>query len=296
MHSIDEITSPALSPRCLTCRLDRYIDAYPKDIPWQEQAEYQRRVLRALADGADHMTAPEISHELGAILAGMFGIERDFTDIKTHFNQLVLGLEERILERMDRSDDPLDLAIRCALIGNFIDFGQTGSVNEAKLLELVEDAANLEIDTDSIAELKDRIREAQTVAYITDNCGEVVFDKILIEEMRKANPGISVTAIVRGAPAANDATMDDALEVGLDAVATVIDNGDILAGTVPSRVNEATRTALKDSDLVIAKGLANFETLSGTGKNIRFMFLVKCDLYEDIFEVPLNTGVIVKGV
>ncbi|MBQ6395776.1 MAG: DUF89 family protein, partial [Atopobiaceae bacterium] len=184
----------------------------------------------------------------------------------------------------------------CALIGNFIDFGQTGSVNEEKLLELVEDAADLDVDADSVAELKDRIREAKTIAYITDNCGEVVFDKILIGEIRRVNPDISVTAIVRGAPAANDATMDDAFEVGLDSVATVIGNGDFLAGTVPSRVNEETRAALRDSDLVISKGLANFETLSGTGKNIRFMFLVKCNLYEDIFEVPLNTGVIVNGV
>jgi hypothetical protein len=93
-----------------------------------------------------------------------------------------------------------------------------------------------------------------------------------------------------------DATMEDAQQVGLDEVARVIGNGSDVAGTVPSLVNEETQAALRDSDLVISKGLANYETLSGRGDNICFLFLCKCQLYVDLFGVPLHTGLVVRGV
>jgi uncharacterized protein with ATP-grasp and redox domains len=101
---------------------------------------------------------------------------------------------------------------------------------------------------------------------------------------------------VRGADTSNDATMDDARQVGLDAVARVIPNGSNIAGTSLSHVNEETLTALRESDLVISKGLANYETLSGRGENVYFLFLCKCALYVEAFDVPLYTGMIVRGV
>ena len=89
--------------------------------------------------------------------------------------------------------------------------------------------------------------------------------------------------------------MDDAEQVGLTRVCNVMGNGSDVAGTCPARVNDETRAALRDSDLVISKGLANYETLSGRGRNTYFLFLCKCQLYMDIFEVPLHTGMVVRG-
>jgi uncharacterized protein with ATP-grasp and redox domains len=206
----------------------------------------------------------------------MFGIApRDFTQIKRHFNELVLGLVPQLSQRLSQSKDPLDLAIRCAMTGNFIDFGPTGDVDEEKLLRLVDEAADMELDETALADLKARIRTERTITYLTDNCGEVVFDKLLIEQIVRTNPEARVTAVVRGFPTSNDATMEDAQQVGLDEVARVIGNGSDVAGTVPSLVNEETQAALRDSDLVISKGLANYETLSGRGDNICFLFLCK---------------------
>jgi uncharacterized protein with ATP-grasp and redox domains len=226
----------------------------------------------------------------------MFGIKRDYTHVKWHFNELVLGLEDQVRRRIVASDDPLGLAIRCAIVGNLIDFGPTGNVSEELLLQLVADADGMELDEVAVSDLKDRIASARTIAYLTDNCGEIVFDKLLIEQIMRANPSAQVTAVVRGYPTSNDATMEDARQVGLDKVACVIGNGSDVAGTVPSLVNEETQVALRDSDLVISKGLANYETLSGRGANICFLFLCKCQLYVDLFGVPLHTGLVVRGV
>jgi uncharacterized protein with ATP-grasp and redox domains len=197
---------------------------------------------------------------------------------------------------MAADDDPLDLAVRCTLAGNLIDFGPTGEVSEERLLQLVDNASSMELDADALEDLKCRIRQDRTITYLTDNCGEVVLAKLLIAQIRLANPLAEVTAVVRGAETSNDATMEDARQVGLDTVARVIDNGSDIAGTCPARVNEQTRAALRDAALVISKGLANYETLSGRGQNTYFLFLCKCALYVEIFDVPLYTGMVVHGV
>jgi len=292
----DEITSSQLSPHCMRCMLDKSLDSAPADAPWRDRAEYTKLVMRTIADKSATMTAPELSHELSIIREELFGIKRDFTHEKEHFNELMLGMQDELAQRIHASNDPLDLAIRCALVGNFIDFGPTGDVSEKKLLQLVDDAASLDVDTEALEDLKQRIIRAQTIAYLTDNCGEVVLDKLLIEQILEVNPSAQVAAIVRGAPTSNDATVEDAHQVGLDRVARVLGNGSNIAGTCLSRVNDETRVALRDSDLVISKGLANYETLRGRGENVYYLFLCKCALYVEVFNVPLYTGMIVRGV
>ena len=294
--SLEQITSPTLSPHCIRCMLDKYLDACPSDVSWQERADYMRLVLRTVADGSVEQTAPEITNTLSEILSTRYGIKRDFAGIKRHFNDLVLGLEPKLTERYAASTDPLDLAIRCALVGNFIDFGPTGDVSEERLLELVDQAPAMELDEEALSDLKDRIMRARTITILSDNCGEVVLDKLLIAEIAKANPTAEITAIVRGAETSNDATLEDARQVGLDTIARVIDNGSGIAGTCLTDVNDETLAALHDSDLVISKGLANYETLFGKGENIYFLFLCKCALYVEVFGVPLYTGLIVRGV
>ncbi|MBR3313917.1 MAG: hypothetical protein IKG18_07235 [Atopobiaceae bacterium] len=104
---LDEITSSTLSPRCMRCMLDKYLDSCPANTPCRTRSDYMRRVLRTVAEGSESLTAPEIGHELRLILRDMFGIERDFTQIKQHFNELVLGLKSQLTERMASSDATL---------------------------------------------------------------------------------------------------------------------------------------------------------------------------------------------
>ncbi|MDI9589969.1 MAG: ARMT1-like domain-containing protein [Acidobacteriota bacterium] len=292
----DEITSQSLSPRCLRCMVSGYLDKAPDEVSWRTRAEYMRRVLRTVADGSETMTAPEVSHELKGILREMFGIDGDLSAEKRHFNELMLGMEHGLQARIDESDDPLDLAIRYAMVGNFIDFGPTGDVSESRLLELMGEAPAMSLDAEALADLKRRIMSARTIAYLTDNCGEVVLDKLLMREIALVNPRALVTAVVRGAPVSNDATMEDAVQVGLDRLARVLPNGSDVAGACPGRISEEARLAIGTADLVISKGLANYETLSGRGSNTYFLFLCKCELYVEAFGVPLHTGMVVRGV
>ena len=118
---------------------------------------------------------------------------------------------------------------------------------------------------------------------MTDNCGEVVCDRLVIEELSRRFPSLSVTVLVRGQDALNDATREDAAQVGLDSVADIADNGCGVAGTPLEYVGEAARGLLEGADVILSKGQGNFETMHGCGLNVYYSFLCKCDWFQKRF-------------
>ena len=135
------------------------------------------------------------------------------------------------------------------------------------------------LDAVEYEQLQTELRAAQRVVYLTDNAGEVVLDQLLLRLLMARYPQISWTVIVRGAPTLNDATLQDAQETGLTALVQVIGNGSALPGTVWTDISPEARQFLIDADVVIAKGQANFETLSGCGLNVYYLLLCKCDYF-----------------
>ena len=113
---------------------------------------------------------------------------------------------------------------------------------------------------------------AEDILYLADNAGEIVFDRLLIEEM----PMDRVTLVVRGGPVINDATRADVEAAGLDSKVSVMDNGSDAPGTIPELCTPLFRDRLGQCDLVIAKGQGNYETLNDFDKNMFFLLKVKC--------------------
>ena len=117
------------------------------------------------------------------------------------------------------------------------------------------------------------------MVYLTDNCGEVVLDKMLVKLLKEMYPNLDITVIVRGEQILNDATMEDAVQIGMTDMVNVIGNGNNIAGTWLDAVSEQALKLIDQADVIIAKGQGNFETLYGCGKNIYYMFLCKCQLF-----------------
>ena len=115
--------------------------------------------------------------------------------------------------------------------------------------------------------------------YITDNCGEIVLDKIFIEELKTRYGNLEITVMVRGGLAINDATIEDAQEIGLTKIVPVISNGAAIAGTVKEQLSKEARKQLDSADVIIAKGMGNFESMYQEGINPYYLFLGKCDLF-----------------
>ena len=140
----------------------------------------------------------------------------------------------------------------------------------------------------------EQCESAKTFLMVTDNCGEVVLDKLFLDELRKKYTKLDITVMVRGADVLNDATLEDAAYVGLDKDYKLISNGNSVAGTVYEMLTDEAKKAVDGADVILAKGQGNYESMCRQGRHIFYSFLCKCDLFTDRFNVPKLTGVFVE--
>ena len=138
----------------------------------------------------------------------------------------------------------------------------------------------------------DAMIEADPMLYLPDNAGETGFDRIFAEEIAKKYPHMEITFCVRGDIANNDATREDAAAVGVPF--PVIDNGNRIAGTQMDQLSCEAETAIKTADVIIAKGMANTETMFGCGFNVYYAFLIKCQRFVTDFGRPMFTPMLVR--
>ena len=158
-----------------------------------------------------------------------------------------------------------------------------GEVSFEKLDEMLKMLHTIEVDREAFESLRTDLAGGKELLYLTDNAGEIVFDRVFLEVIRDRFPDLAITVCVRGGPAQNDATRADAEAVGMPF--RIIDNGTCISGTVPELASPELKEALATADVVISKGQANVETLLDTdhGCNIYFAFLVKCKRFIDRF-------------
>ena len=181
-------------------------------------------------------------------------------------------------EKIARAAHPLDIALRYAIAGNLIDYGLEHPVSIEEQNEQIDAIANTQFSIDESAVLLEALKQAKTMLYLGDNAGEVVFDKLLIEQLVRDYPKLEVSFVVKGLPVLNDVTLADAQEVGMEQIARVIDNGDCAPGTVLPRTSEAFQREFAKADVILSKGQGNFESLSGVVKEgLFFLFTAKCD-------------------
>ena len=177
---------------------------------------------------------------------------------------------------------------------NYIPFGAMQNVEKKVFLELFQDEGKNILDKEIYESFLKDCGEGKRFLLLADNCGEIVLDKLLIRELKKRFPHLDVCVMVRGEEVLNDATMEDAEEVGICDVAKVISNGNGVGGTVESMLSEEAGKALEQADVILSKGQANFETLNGCGRNIYYAFLCKCDWFSGRFDVVKNTGMFLR--
>jgi uncharacterized protein with ATP-grasp and redox domains len=206
-----------------------------------------------------------------------------FKELKSEYNEIALGLYPSLKTMVKESQNPLWTATRLAIAGNVIDFGIFTSVDiEGTILK----AINNLLAVDEFDIFKKAISDTDTILYLTDNAGEIVFDRILIETLISADK--KVTVVVKGSPVINDSTIEDALESGLTGICEVVDNGSDAVGTILPWTSSAFQKLFRNAELIISKGQGNFETLTGIQKNIFFLFQSKCDVVSK--ELGLSNG------
>ena len=283
-----------VSAECMHCLVKRQADNIKKYSDEEKKAEYLGKVLGIIANNAAEEPAPVLLSHIGRLHEEYFGKPFSFDELKKGYNAMMLGKEAEIRRKIGEASDPLALALRFAQIGNFIDFGAMDSVDDAKLMEFLEQAETLPLSEDTYAKFTENLKTAKKLVYMTDNCGEVVLDKLLLETIAGIAPHVEKTIIVRGEPVLNDATMEDALQVGIEACGKVIPNGTNIAGTYIPWLSAEAKQAMEEADLLISKGQGNFESLHGCGLNIYYLFLCKCQWFMERFGLPQYSGVFIN--
>lgn len=281
-----------LRPECIKCMMNKYVGQYSKDASAEQKLEYMQELCRLLADADISESSPVIVQRIGQLRLKLFGLKNDFSAEKLYFNQLMLHLEDKISDNIAKALDPLKLAIQYAMAGNFIDFGAMKEVDEDQLYNMLDAASDIVLNPKEYNHLKQNLSEGSKLVYLTDNCGEIVMDKLLLRQIKSLYPNLDICVMVRGEDVLNDATLEDAAQVGLDKEFRVTNNGNGIAGTsLPALSPEAT-AEIDSASLIISKGQGNFETLRRCEKNIHYMFLCKCDMFAKQFQVEKFTGIL----
>ncbi len=245
----------------------------------------QRRVLNALAKISPSFSLvsspPETGRLVYRLVSKITGKKDPYEAIRTQSNQKALRLYPRLKQKIARSRDPMATAVRLAIAGNIIDYGVKNSLNVEQELEKIMREENRLIPEEDkkfyqYAKFKKAIVRARTVLYLADNAGEVVFDRLLLEEIRRLDPLKKILYAVKSRPIINDALVKDAKECGIDRMAEILPSGSDAPGTILSLCSPVFLSAYRKADMVISKGQGNFEALSPSRRPVFFLFMAKC--------------------
>jgi len=249
-----------------------------------------RDVLRLTAEMDLAQPPPLVGQKIHRTLRRLTGVDDPYRMVKEQFNRMALDMLPELSAKVREAADPLYMALRLAICGNVIDMGVNGGITEAEVRQAVANALKESFHGDVDA-FRRAVREARVILYLADNAGEIVFDRLLIEQMWRPE---RVTLAVRGSPILNDATMVDAEAAGLCDLVKVIDNGSDAPGTILADCSQPFRRRFAEADLIIAKGQGNFETLSDEAGDIYFLFKAKCAVIADHVGLPVGTHVAIR--
>ena len=279
---------------CLWCQLKKHMTEAERLGDEDTAMAFSQELLEILAKATEKDTSSHISPAINDLYRKYFGMEQDrYVQEKRDSNDFIMEKFDTIAQLVEQADDAVFAGLQFAILGNYLDFSALqGQVSYEKLDEMLEDALKMELDMDTYRQLISDLEKGKNLLYLTDNAGEIAFDRIFAEQLQKKFPHLQITFCVRGFPVHNDATREDAEFVGVPF--KVIDSGSDLGGTDITLLGQEARNALEQADVIIAKGMGNTETMYGCGYNVYYAFLVKCARLEQFFGKPLMTPMLVR--
>lgn len=279
---------------CMSCLVQAQARRIQKFQDEEKKACYMREVLHMIAESDPKWSAPALLEPISKLYEKYWGMQNNLEEEKRTFNELLLSMENDLEQKIRSRKDPLEAALCLARLGNYIDFSALGEVSAEKLLELLAQAEQETLDAAEYRHFCKDLKDGKHLVYLTDNCGEIVLDKILIKLLREQYPQLMIEVLVRGVAVTNDATVEDARYVGLTEVAPVFGNGSGIAGTELTHISKEAKEKLEQADLILSKGQGNFETLHTCGLNIYYLFLCKCDWFMQRFHAEHLKGMFVN--
>lgn len=273
--------------RCFFCFNRAFERLLKKEqLTTEEANHFTGEMMRLYLEGSKTLSTPQFSRELHIRLKKYTGQADPYLQGKKQSNDQVLSMYQTLKKKVETATDPFDMALRLAIAGNIIDFAVNDQYNLDETIDLV---LNSDFGIDHSNELKTALSQANTVLYLGDNNGEVVFDKLFIETINHPN----LVYAVRGAPIINDVTLEDATYVGMDKLVPVISNGFDAPSTILDHCSGEFREVFNTADVIISKGQGNLEgLLDHPANNLFFLLMVKCDVIAERLGVSKGSFVV----
>lgn len=263
---------------CITCNINQVIKVMDLiDIKRDLKENVLREVLEYLSKADYKKCNPEVIGGTWKIIMKYVDNKNPYKEIKDYYNLETLKILEDVESLIERSQDRFNTALKIAISGNLIDFAAKHKFDFEMLKEKIMNIDNLKLAVNHGVILQKKLNSAKSLLYLGDNCGEICLDKVFITYIKNEFPHIKIFYGVRGQEIINDITYEDAIMVGMDNVADIIENGDDSLGTVMTRVSDEFRNRFYEADVIIAKGQGNYESLSEIDRpDIFHLFMAKC--------------------
>ena len=284
----------AIDTQCLLCHLRRNLETV-RPLGTEEQAmAFAKDLMRLYLEAPEGVSSPWFNPQTSDLMLKHYGLPLDRMKAEKELsNRFVMERLDLIREKVQSAADPVFAGLQFSILGNYLDFAALqGQVSFEKLEQMLDTAFDLELDRQIYADFCKELETGKKLLYLTDNAGEIGFDRIFAEEIARKYPHLEITFCVRGEIIINDATRADAEAVGIPF--PVIDNGNRVPGTQIDLLGKEALDALNAADVILAKGMANCETMFGCGYNVYYAFLVKCQRFVERFQKPMLTPMLVK--
>ena len=283
-------------PDCLHCSLKQALSAArAAGADEALQLETMRAAIEAMSDFCLDFSPAHNSTLAFWAAHQALGNDDPFAVQKHRYNELALQMYPRLKALVAAAEDRLAAAVKVAVAGNVIDLGILGHLSghdvdiEGTIAEVF--AQGLAIN--DLPAFKAALQRARRVLYLGDNAGEIVFDKLLVEEIAAA--GAEIVFAVKGRPILNDVTAEDAQAVGMGEVARVISTGSGEIGVPLAACSDDFRDEFAAADLIISKGQGNFESLDDVAAPIFFILKAKCEVVAAALGVRLGEMVLLQS-
>lgn len=235
-----------------------------------------RESLSKVVQADFNVSPPEQTRLFHRAIKEVSGVDDPYREIKDQSTECALNLLPLLREEIERRDNRFEAIVRVVIGGNIIDYGANRHYDLDGVWEQMLEVFDMPLDGDAVKRLREAMDAADRIFYVADNCGEAVFDRLLIEPYRH-----KITLGVRGEPILNDITPREIESSGLNLVPH-LHTGDMTPGVSMRHSSEEFIAAMRDADLVIAKGQGNFETLHEYDRPIFFLLRVKCQVIADL--------------
>jgi len=277
--------------QCVSCLMRRILMEINEVDPSKEMEVMEACTVMLGQEFRAGVVSAECATKIHRLAYDLLGAD-PYIRLKRGSNEQAQSLFPRAEEFVNDAPDAFRAAVLCSIIGNVLDYGIHKELDRPDfLLRSFESLLEEGLGVDHTARLKEHLEKAESVLYFPDNAGEIVFDQLLIREIKKL--GAEITLVAKGEPILTDVTLEDVRDLGIDKqVDRVITTGGFAVGFPFWAMSLELEDAIESTDLIISKGMGNFECFTEIEHGpIAYLMRTKCLPVAEALDAPFDKNV-----